>query len=362
MQSPIHKVILQNPFSIHSLRHRVFRRIGLVPRIADACVEAIEVHPEEVGDALPAIYLPTQLARVRQTQEETNPEQEAQRIRGGAVRHAATMAYRFDSGLMIDGVVYAGGSRQQQVYERESLLPRLVVPTIAEGALPSSVTGNRYFGHFVSDDACAAILAADFGPVYFAKGKKGDASISEHSLRYLELYKVPYNSVRSARLGKVWLFQDHGMNGHKRKRLQEMRSFVRAMPSIRSGHGVYIRRRGAGQVRHPANEVALEKQLAGHGFEIIDVTTNSVDNIVERTRNASVVVGVEGSALVHGIMSMANNALLLCLQPPNRFNNVLKAHADALGIRYAFTVGEEQGSQYSISADDVMRTIDLAGV
>jgi len=116
-------------------------------------------------------------------------------------------------------------------------------------------------------------------------------------------------------------------------------------------------------VRHPVNEEAIEKMLAGHGFEIIDVTVDSVDTIIQRTKNAAVVVGVEGSALVHGIMSMADNALLLCLQPPNRFNNVLKAHADALGIRYGFTVGEEaQGGQYNINTDDVLRTMDLAGV
>ena len=362
MPSPIHNVITHSPVSFHSLHHRVLKRIAQVKEIADACAEAIEVHPEEIGETLPAIYLPNQLARIRQTQEETDHEHETRRIQGGSVRHAATVAYRFDRGLMIDGVVYAGGGRQQQVYERESLLPRLILPTIMEAALPSSVTGSRYFGHFISDDACAALLAAEFGPVYFAGGKRGDASSSEHSLRYLEIYKVPYKTVRSARLGKVWLFQDYGMNDHKRKRLQEMRSSVRAMPGSRSGHGVYFRRRGAGQVRHPVNEAALEDQLARLGFEIIDVTVDGVDKIIERTKNASVVVGVEGSAMVHGIMSMAENALLLCLQPPYRFNNVLKAHTDALGIRYGFTVGEAQGSQYNIDVDDVMRTIDLARV
>lgn len=55
---------------------------------------------------------------------------------------------------------------------------------------------------------------------------------------------------------------------------------------------------------------------------------------------ARIAIAVEGSSLMHALLMMPERAALLTIQPPQRFNNVLKGYADALGLRYAFTVAD----------------------
>jgi capsular polysaccharide biosynthesis protein len=107
------------------------------------------------------------------------------------------------------------------------------------------------------------------------------------------------------------------------------------------------------------NEAQIETLLETRGFEIIDVTQARVDDILYRCRDAAVVIGVEGSALMHGIFSMADHGTLICLQPPHRFNNVLKDHTDATGLKYGFVVGRGVDGEFEIAPDELLRTIEL---
>ena len=59
-------------------------------------------------------------------------------------------------------------------------------------------------------------------------------------------------------------------------------------------------------------------------------------------------------------MTMQSGGLLLCLQSPERFNNVLKGHRDAMGMQYGFVVGHMNGDDFQVPIDDILNTIDLA--
>ena len=269
----------------------------------------------------------------------------------------ATKAYQLRDAVLLDGVVFANGTRIPYVFAREKLARYRIEITISAAAIPSSVAGNRYFGHFIADDACTALLARSYAPPYFVAS---DTPRTAHQERYLNIYGVPYQEARTCHFAELWVFDDVGMNHHRQARLQQLREKARALPGSRSGHGVFFRRRGGGKPRNMINEAELEDQLAQRGFEIIDVNQESVDSIIRKSRDAAVVVGVEGSALMHGLMTMQPGGLLLCLEPPERFNNVLKDYCDAMGMQYGFVVGHKHGDDFQVPIDDILHTIDLA--
>jgi len=82
------------------------------------------------------------------------------------------------------------------------------------------------------------------------------------------------------------------MNSNKSARLKTMSARVRELPGSLPGHGIFIRRRGWGTHRAPKNEAELEDYFVARNFEIIDPSQMSVDEIVARSRNAEVLIGV----------------------------------------------------------------------
>lgn len=347
------------PLSFDAFAHRVRKRVGLLPSLSEAADEVRVIDPGEEQEVPPAFSLPDQLSRAKGSCAESTLAYEVEHLLSRRIRHAPTLAMRFSEALLINGCVYANGARYQQVYGYESLAPRWLgnAPELSGVSLPSSVVGNRYFGHFITDDACAALLAEQFGPMHFTFAGE---ERSPHSRRYLEIFGLPLRELSYARLRDVWLFQDHAMTPHKRERYRRLREKVAALPGCRSGHGVFFRRRGAGVPRGLVNEPALETRLEREGFEIIDVTVEDVDTIIRRTKGAKIVCGIEGSAPMHGMLAMAEGAALVMLMPPYRFSSCMKGHANAVGAEFGFLIGEGGPDRFAISVDELMRTIELA--
>jgi hypothetical protein len=345
-------------WSADAFAHRMVKRLHSVPSLEEVSAEVLEVCPVEFDERRAAFYLKGQLEKVRGIQEETNQSIEDGRISAGTVRHESTMAYRVKQSVLVNGVVYCGRARIQKVYERERILPTRIEQRLSDVALPSSLVGNRYFGHFISEDACAGLMAQELSPVVWVQGS---TPRSGHALDYLDIYRLPHQEVRTAFLENAWLFQDFAMNSHKRHRLKRMRELIGEVAAgFRRGHGVFFRRRGGGIERGMLNEAQIEARLEREGFEIVDVNHEDTMSIINKARHAEVVVGVEGSALMHGILAMKLGGALICIQPPYRFNNVLKDHSDAIGIRYGFLVGEGEENSFRVDEKDLMKTIDLA--
>lgn len=155
------------------------------------------------------------------------------------------------------------------------------------------------------------------------------------------------------------MFEDWGMTSHRRARLAQLRVRLRDAEGSRKGHGVFLRRRGGGAARVLANEDEIEQMLAKREFEIVDPANDPAETIMTRCRDASIVVGVEGSGLAHGLLGCASDAVFVVLQHPYRFNNVWKDFTDALGMRYAFLVGEGSREAFRINPDELCATLDL---
>ena len=343
--------------SLLPLAYRVRKRMGLSRRLQDAASEIHVLAPEERNRRRAAISLPAQMDRIRAVQSDTSLAYEQARLSTGEISHAPTRAFLLKDAWYIDGVVFAGHAREPQVPERESLISLDRTTHLDRAAFPSSLVGSQYFGHHVVDDSATALLAAEFGPVFRAPARA--VRSWPHAAGYRRRLGIDAPELAKARIAEAWVFEDWGMTGHRRDRLVKLRRTLRDAPGPRRGHGVFLRRRGSGAARLLANEAQIEDRLAGLGFDIVDPTHDSLDSILTRCRDARVVVGVEGSGLAHGFLGCAPDATFLVLQHPYRFNNVWKDFTDALGMRYAYLVGEGQRDSFRIPPDELCATLDL---
>lgn len=350
--------IFGSGISAKPLTQLVFKYLGLAMGCDESAAETVIVCPEEDILVAQAFHLDGQTDRVKGVADNTSFDLERTRIAGGLCKQGATMAYRIENTIFAGGRLYTHRLQNIQGAQRKRKLLTRVNDELETAVLPLSYFAAIYFGHMVFDGGATALMAPTFGESYVdgevAKGMSG------HIGRYWQLFGLNYTGVRDVRIRHAWVFEDRGMNSYKAARLKTLSNRVRSLPGTRSGHGVFIRRRGWGTHRAPSNEAELEDYFAARGYEIIDPSQMSVDEMVILIRGAEVVVGVEGSGMTHGMLAMAPDTTVVMLFPPWRFNNMMKDYADGLGMRYGFVVGEAWQDDYRIDPDEIMRTIDLA--
>ena len=158
---------------------------------------------------------------------------------------------------------------------------------------------------------------------------------------------------------RIIVLEDHAQNRYKRERYERLRNTVRArFPSSRGGR-VMLLRGAAGVRRVLANEDEVAEVVRGRGFQILDPLRASVAQLLEACIDAEIVLGVEGSQLANGILWIAEGGALVTLQPPNRFDLILKGHCDCLGVSYAFVVGTAaNATDFSIDTSTLERLLD----
>lgn len=340
----------------HKLTAHFRRRLEIARILPKVARHTVILSPAEWGSRPAAFHLPGQTERVLGVQEETTREYENDRIRGGRVLHSATLAFELKDVRFRDGHLYTRGERLSLVTRPEQRQSTAQRQQISECALVGTQVGDLYFGHFVVDDSATALLAMDHGPVLAPRGT--NRAQWSHATLYRDRMGLDLPVLDDADITRAWMFQDFGMTQNRATRLATLRDRVRAnVPQGRSGHGVFILRGGHGRQLH--NEPQIAELMSRQGFEIIDPTIQTVSEIVSRINRAAIVVSVEGSALAHGLLSMANDGAMVTIQPPRRFNNIWKDFTDTLGMRYGFILGEDHGDSFSVNCDDLLRTIAL---
>lgn len=342
----------------HKLTARFRRRLDNARILHAVARQTVIMSPAEWGERPAAFHLPGQIERIRGVQEETTRDYENDRIRGGRVLHSATLAFELHDVRFRDGHLYSRGRRLSLVTRPEQRLAATRRQQIPECALVGSQVGDRYFGHFIVDNSATALLAQDHGPVMAPRGTA--RATWSHAAPYRDRMGLDLPVLDDADIARAWLFQDFGMTRNRAARLALLRDRVRASAADgRSGHGVYILRGDSGTSRQLLNEPQIAEMLSRQGFDIVDPATQTVEDIVARINCAAIVVSVEGSALAHGLLSMADHGAIVTIQPPRRFNNVWKDFTDTLGMRYGFVMGEDRGDSFSVDGDDLMRTVAL---
>ena len=311
------------------------------------------LHPNEESVSAPAIYLDGELDKVTAVQEETTYAYELRRIQGGIQEHLATTAYRLRDVQIYNGYLYKRALKFPLTTAKETLFGRDELENIPNAALACTLDGNRYFGHWMTDDLTLTLAAQQL-----AKAIRTSQKLTVHQAEYKDLLNIHSTSVTKAQCKELIIVEDFGQNKFKRERYEYMRSKLKEVSSLRAGRGVMLLRGKTGIERSLLNENEIANFLREQGFTIIDSQSMSAREIARQTLGAKIVVGVEGSQLMHGLFTIGEGGTMLMLQPPYRFNNIYKDYADCLGLKYSFVVGKQVANGFEISLETLARTLD----
>lgn len=323
--------------------------------LAAAAARTWVVHPGQRALRSRAYFLEGQLDRVEGVQEETTRDVEEGRVLGSPVEHAPTRAHELRDAVLVRGSVYSRGTRL-------TLFPGSALPSVLrspreeveQAALDCTFVGNRYFGHWLTDDCPLNLLAREYAPPL---GVARPPYPQEAG--YFELWQLSTLKVDSMRVRSLLVFQDFGQNDGKRARYVALRTRLARCARSLQPRGVYLRRGTSGVRRVLTNEREIEERLVARGFELLDPAVASPTLVAQACAGAPCIASVEGSALAHGVMNVADGGAIVALQPPWRFNNAFKDYADCLGLRYGFVVGRRTEGGFRIDPDELERTLDL---
>ena len=327
-------------------------------------LERIEVSPRQ---SLPtpskAIYVETDLDRVVGFYPGNSWRVERVRL-DGVVEAGPCVAYRLPPMALLNGCLCSirPPFRHSMSTSVDPLVFRAPGKTaeLESVAFATTYAGAQYFGHFISDDLALVPLCGEFAPPAMVTQKVE----SGHKLEYRDVLGLDWMNVWSARVERPWIFRDAELTDSKINRIKIFREKIRSSAAdLKSSDAqrVYFRRRGDGADRAPSNEEALEERLLAEGWRVIAPGKLPLADIISVLRNATLVAGVEGSNPLHAIYGLCESSAMLLIQPPMRFNLVLKEMCERMGLRFAFVVGiATSETQWEVDIDQFLRVSDLA--
>jgi hypothetical protein len=328
---------------------------GLLLDIEAAAADRWMIAPASKHYVASAKFLPGQLDRVRGA-EFADLETTVSVLRGDYdTIEGETWGFHLKDVDLVDGVLYSQNSLRH-LRKRHHRWPAYMVPTeTARGALYESWLGNRWFGPWLSDDCLTYRLAEKFGiPATTSLPENG------HVPAYEALLGMRPVRIGRAHFDELTVFSDMPHNDHKRERCDDLRKRLLSGAQADRHPGVYILRGATGDRRMLSNERSIAEALAlGRGFRILDHSKATVEEIIAACAGARVVAGVEGSHLVHGLITMPSDSTLLVIQPPQRLVSVLKLRTDRQGQGFAFVVAEGGRDEFTVSLSEIERTLDL---
>ncbi len=324
--------------------------------------KAWEVAPSSNLTTLPAYYLSNQLERVTGRAYSYNwvdhgvEESLKYEMAGGIVRYQApTMAYLLKEVFLIDGGFYKAGSIDRVCPRSQVGLPHRVEQEIDRGAVHCTIDGNLFFGLWLQDDCVLYPLAVNEGlPITSSR------PLSSHQSAYEKLLDMRPVRLHSAFFRELVIFDDRLQNNSKQVRFHKLRERLCGYFPPKPHPGVFIIRGDSGKQRKLINE----KEVAEHmqrkfGMRVVDVTKDDVPKILTACAGAQILMGVEGSHLIHGLMVLQPGAAVFVLQPPFRFCPVIKRTTDRDGQHYGFVVGHQEAEGFRIDLNEIEQTLRL---
>jgi hypothetical protein len=348
-------------------RFNVARLLRLGRRLAQGPVEHIKalaerqwtVAPGESSRVPPALHLDGAIERIAGLSQWRHWDVEQRLIDGDLFEHAPSVACLVRDVDLAGAYLYKAAAIEQPGFGRDSwwLRDGTRPERLPEAELVSSSSASRFFGCWLLEEMPLALLLA---------GQPGTIRMRspryEHEAGYRELLDLPpARLVHRARIDQLILHTDFGQNRSREARYRELRSRLRRHAGALPGdtpQGIYLRRRG-GEPRVVVNEPEVEALMRGLGFRIVDPSALTAAEVARQTLDAPIVVSVEGSHISHAIYSMADDATLVVLQPPQRFSLAYKEYTDRMAMRFAFVVGRPHPDGFVVAPDDIERTIEL---
>jgi hypothetical protein len=342
-------------FSTRPAQLHLRRLLGKPPHLSEVAERSYELHPAEPFNAPPAYFDASDMDRV--VGYGTNRDRELRRIQGGPKTINPTVMYRLRDVQMLSGhLLFPNMIRRWEHRARRPWIATAEQFECNVGALANSKLGLRYFAHWLHDDLPMCLAVQDMGPLVSPQtGSFG------HQAAYLAVTGLEITRCDSVRFKELYFVDDrHAENSHKKDRLLEVRKRLWTACPSPIHEGVFLVRGSGGQRRVLRNEMELAASLSERGIRVVDVATSSPQDVMRQCAHARVVIGVEGSQLNNGLISIADGRSMLVIQPPRRFNCHHKELCDILGVRYGFVVGEsfDKSADFSVDTDSVHRLLD----
>lgn len=277
---------------------------------------------------------------------------------GQKIVHAATTAYVLRDVMLIDGGLYKGAVAQH--LHRRTHFPCFssITEVVDRHAIFCTFGGNTYFGNWLMDDCVTYALAKSCGVATRTKRPL----LSEHMSQYSNILEMDAVHLDNSVFKELVVFEDLAQNQNKKARAKAVSKKLTAHLEIKPHAGVFLLRGSTGSNRILENEQEIAQHL-NHtfGLNVLDVTKLSVMEITAACAGAQLVVGVEGSHLLHGILHLGPTGSLLVLQPPKRYCTLLKGLTERDGQKFGVVVGMPgvHSDSFTIDRDEVDRTLAL---
>ena len=329
-------------------------RFGLSNEVSSVADRRWELSPATETDAPPAIFREADLEKITGVGPDDTLTSQLQRVRGGSGRHKATMAYEIRDAVMVDGNLYSYKASLPIVGRKSLLRDKVAGRHYTRAALASSAYGVRFFGHWMLDDLPRLLAAREIStPVSVAP--KPTATQTQ----YTELLGLASDQVLNASFDSIIVIDDVGQNDYKRERYARLRALAVGQPLDRRGPGVMLMRGTTGTRRILVNEGEVADMARSRGMQVIEPAARPAHEVVEACRDASIILGVEGSQLSNGLLFMSRLGAVAVIQPPQRFVMVLKDTCDCIGLRYAFVVGDPvNATDFQVDVGELERILD----
>ena len=327
-------------------------------RLLERACEVVQIAPGVERETLPAISLPHEFERVTGTVPSTSVPTEWERLTASAMRHGPTLNYRFSNALLANKSVYASGAYDVHGARRRRAVVFGNCVDVDEGQLCTHSEIDRYFGHWLLEGMSMEILAEELQlpPLTFSRRSW------LHEAGYRDLMCLPQTAMPLARVRRLWIPDNRGLNDSWIARAKALRKRVRGTADGTGPEYVLMLRGKTGASRELLNEEQVARTLAARGFRILNPEESSVGEIVSILADARILVSVEGSALAHAMFALPRHSAILTIQAPYFFNAALKVFTDALGMRFAYVVADAAEGGFRIDQDRLLQTIEKVEV
>lgn len=303
-----------------------------------------------------AVYLDGTLERATAAGTFSDLEDQYNLIAARNVTHRPIRAHVLKNAALVGSSIYVREFREP-LAPAGGFHPRDLLESShsGQGALGCTYFGNMFFGHFWTDDVPLMQLGSQFGePVRTSR------PLTPHQRELLDFIELRVRLPDSMTFDELICFDDRAQTKHKERRYRALRkTFADAHSRSDAPRGVFLFRGHSGASRVLVNEQEIADALVPHGIIPVHPERGSLEEINRMIWGASLIVGVEGSQLLHGFYSAAEGARFLTLQPPMRFSNILKSYTDCLDMHYGFVIGEACDQGYRVDIEEVLQVMDM---
>jgi capsular polysaccharide biosynthesis protein len=245
--------------------------------------------------------LPDEPGRALGHHRDSDPHRNMALLEGRGLLQGPTRMHLLRDVLIADGAVLAAGAYDRIAPGRRRLLLTGKPRSMDEGALCSSYVNQKYFGHWLKDGLAHEQLAAD---------RKLEALVLDrrpwaHEAGYRDLVSLHPHRVGFARCDRLWILEDHELNGYFVERYQRIRDRLRSSvgaPAEATGR-VFLARGEQGHGRGLANRMEVRAELQRRGFTVLVPEETEAEEIARTLSGARLIVSPEGSALAHAAIA-----------------------------------------------------------